>query len=54
MSEIETRAAALHDAWRNAQDLAPVKWEQLDERERAVWSAVAAAAVPASEVKRKQ
>lgn len=50
---LESRASALCAAWRNAQDLAPVSWEALDNRERSVWQSVAAAeaspAVPEGE-----
>lgn len=50
---MEKLAATLHDAWRNAQDLAPVTWAQLNERERGVWLSVAAAVPVAEPPKRK-
>lgn len=43
MTTIDTRAAALCEAWRNAHDLAPIVWALLTERERSVWRSVAAA-----------
>lgn len=50
---MEKLAQTLHAAWRNAQDLAPMTWEQLSEPDRSVWLSVAAA-VPAPEpAKRK-
>lgn len=53
-NNLETRAAALCAAWRNSQDLAPVSWEALDNRERAVWLHVAVAAVPGATDDRDQ
>jgi hypothetical protein len=51
MSKLEILAATLNAAHRNALDLAPVEWEQLSERDRAAWLAVAAA-VPAVSAKK--
>ena len=51
MSKLETLAAGLNAAHRNALDLAPVEWDQLPERDRAAWLAVAAA-VPALSTKK--
>lgn len=54
MTTLDQRAQALHDAWRNASNLAPVSWAQLDEREQAVWRGVAVSAVPAAQDERDQ
>lgn len=43
MSQLNSRAAILAAAWRNASDMAPVAFEALSMRERTVWQAVAAA-----------
>lgn len=54
MSTLDQRAAALNAAWRDAQDLAPIPWVQVDERERAIWHSVAATAVPGATDERDQ
>lgn len=52
-NSLESRAAALCAAWRNAQDLALISWEAMTDRERGIWQSVAAAearqAVPEGE-----
>lgn len=43
MTTLNARAASLSNAWRNANDLAPVAFEALALREQSVWLTVAAA-----------